>query len=152
MIAFLDGRKCSAGANFNFQMNAVLAQLRQEREERLKVQDVNGATIGASSVDCAEVSGARRRKQSAPRRIVRESIPSVVSDENDDDVVVEVPPQRKKRKEGNPAKLGSGPVKEDSASSKKESRPRGKIKNPPPVSSIEFEEENNDFDAQELAS
>ena len=163
MISFLDGWNCRAPELFLYIfyisqcrsqpatrkiMNSVLAQLRQEREERQKAQDGVEATTGIFSVDNAETSGARRRKQSAPRRFVQESIQAVVSDD-----VVENPPPSKKRKEDKPPKqslVADTPA--DSASSNKKSRPKGKTKTLQPPSSIEFEEQNNEFDAQELAS
>ena len=142
------------------EMNSVLADLRKEREERQKTSghvDVISTSTGAAPEPPAS-SGAKRRKQSAPRRIVRDSENNVVAEQASQ--AGESTAQAKRMKglissEQNTESIDltepDVPQKKPRAKAKpKENEGRAK-KSPLAASSVEFVNDAGSFNPDELA-
>jgi hypothetical protein len=147
---------------FSGEMNATLAELRHEREKRQANSESSFQEPPSHTQETSSGSGAKRRKQSAPRRIVRESEEALREQPND---AIDIQTQsKKKRGDGASEQKDSGrkdesiDLTEDEPDlpKKKRSNPtpkdnKGKAKKPQPASSIEFEAESGPFDVEELA-
>ena len=139
-------------------MNSLLADLRRQREERQQKSDMGSAESAKSDELCTVPSGAKRRKQSVPRRIVRET--EGTSDPPTEVLDAEKPKQSKKSKPASGSKEDSDaidltdsdvPAKKPRAKAKAPSKPQGS-KKPRSVSAVEFDVQSTAFDPQELAS
>ena len=130
-------------------MNSLLADLRKEREEREKKDGVTEpSSRGAES---SEATGSRRRKQSAPRRIIKnsDSAPVVAASPNQSQT------KRTKPDSGLKQNTDTIDLTDSEPTQKKPRKPKAKTsteKKPRTVSSVEFESDHGVFDPQEMAS